>query len=589
MGGGGIHAEGDLLRITNCTIADNSSPSDRAAVLCSGGEVANTIFVGNMGVAVANFDSQAALTATHCLFHENAVGDYAFRGGVLVGGDAVNENAPGAKGNVSADPMFAGGPTGTWTEILAFNPSSNQTVLIDSGASFSPGGLAGRLMNVNTTQMFQSYVASNTVTSIAVVGDVTAIAEVGDAYQALDYRLQNGSAALDRGDPSAAPSTDFEGDPRPGEDGLVDIGMDEAPAAFLPLPIPSSTPTNTPTPTPTLAATLTPSADPTTTATVVATPTAAATPTGDPIQDVIVSFYRILLDRDPEPGAVNAWQTYFAYALSFDIDVRFIPREMARFFFLSEEYAVRDRTDAGFITDCYRVFLRRFPSQTDLDNWLGGEWNRSQVMTIFSESEEFANRIVGMFPGFGGDPTRNFVTTMYIGLLDRLVDKDGLEYATGLFDAAYAALGFVAQPPSAVTSRESIVAQPPPAVTIDAVDTIQESDPGEGAGATRRKRSDPGGGAGATRKRSGIAAVRAQAKQMAREVIVSPEFLGKQPTTADYVTRFYRAFLGRFPNDSEIAYWTGELDSSRRTADNLIGLFADSAEFTARLEERFGQ
>jgi hypothetical protein len=100
--------------------------------------------------------------------------------------------------------------------------------------------------------------------------------------------------------------------------------------------------------------------------------------------------------------------------------------------------------------------------------------------------------------------------------------------------------------------------------------------------------SDPGGGAGATRKRSGIEAVRAQAKQMAREVIVSPEFLGKQPTTGDYVVRFYRAFLGRFPNDAEIAYWSGELDSGRQDADGLINLFAGSVEFTARLEGFFG-
>jgi hypothetical protein len=147
-------------------------------------------------------------------------------------------------------------------------------------------------------------------------------------------------------------------------------------------------------------------------------------------------------------------------------------------------------------------------------------------MTIFSESEEFANRIQAMYPDLEGTPARNFVTFMYIGLLDRLVDQSGLEYASGLFDAAFAS--------------------------------------------------------------GGVDAVRAQAKQMAREVIVSAEFLGRQPTTADYVVRFYRAFLGRFPNDSEIAYWTGELDSGRRTTDNLIDLFADSTEFTARLQVYFG-
>ena len=287
---------------------------------------------------------------------------------------------------------------------------------------------------------------------------------------------------------------------------IVDTITLEAP------PTPTPEPTETPTPTP-----------PEATPTVYATPT----PTVEPIRELIRSFYNLVLGREPEAGAVDAWHIgYFQYAVNFNIDVRFIPREMARLFFLSQEYANRSRTNAEFITDCYRVFLNRDPSQTELDNWLGGVWNRSQVMTVFSESEEFANRIQAMYPGLEGTPARNLVTFMYIGLLDRLVDQSGLEYASGLFDAAFA-----------------------------------------------------GGG---------VEAVRAQAKQMAREVIVSPEFLGRQPATADYVVRFYRAFLGRFPNDSEIAYWTGELDSGRRTTDNLIDLFADSAEFTARLGEYFG-
>ena len=246
-----------------------------------------------------------------------------------------------------------------------------------------------------------------------------------------------------------------------------------------------------------------------------------------PIRELITSFYQGILGRDPEPGAVDSWEMgYFNYAVSFDIDVRFIPREMARLFFLSEEYAARNRANSEFITDCYQVFLNRPPSQTELDNWLSGVWNRSQVMTVFSESEEFANRIQAMYPGLEGDPTRNFVTTMYIGLLDRLVDKGGLEYAAGLFDSAYAS--------------------------------------------------------------GGVETVRAQAKQMAREVIVSVEFLGKQPTTADYVTRFYRAFLGRFPNDSEVTYWSGTVTGGSLTYHSLISLFADSEEFTARLNAFFG-
>ncbi|HUT25863.1 MAG TPA: DUF4214 domain-containing protein, partial [Sumerlaeia bacterium] len=277
----------------------------------------------------------------------------------------------------------------------------------------------------------------------------------------------------------------------------------------------------TPTPTPTVQPSPTPSPSPSPVHSPIPTPTqtpaagVTPTPTVEPIRALIDSFYQMVLGRAPEPGAVDAWHHgYFDHAVSFNIDVRFIPREMARLFFLSEEYAARNRTDQEFITDCYRVFLERDPNPQELADWLAGVWNRSQVMTIFSESEEFAARIAAMYPGLGGDPTRNFVTFMYIGLLDRLVDKDGLEYASGLFDVA--------------------------------------------------------------RIQGGTEAVRAQAKQMAREVIVSEEFLAKQPQTADYVVRFYRAFLGRFPNDTETTYWSGEIDSGRRTTDDAIELFADS-------------
>lgn len=53
---------------------------------------------------------------------------------------------------------------------------------------------------------------------------------------AFDYHLRNGSPALKHGDKTQAPAADFEGDPRPGGDSLVDIGADEAPSTDQPAP-----------------------------------------------------------------------------------------------------------------------------------------------------------------------------------------------------------------------------------------------------------------------------------------------------------------------------------------------------------------
>ncbi|HUT23542.1 MAG TPA: S8 family serine peptidase, partial [Sumerlaeia bacterium] len=250
------------------------------------------------------------------------------------------------------------------------------------------------------------------------------------------------------------------------------------------------------------------------------TPTVGPTPTPEPIQGLIESFYRLILGREAEPGAVDAWQHgYFDYAVGFDIDVRFVPREMARIFFLSDEYAARQRTNAEFIEDCYQAFLNRSPNPAELQDWLGGAWNRAQVMTVFSESQEFADRIAAMYPSRVGNRTKNFVTTLYIGLLDRLVDQGGLAHFAGLFD--------------------------------------QSQDK------------------------------RALAKWMAREVIASEEFLAKKPTTEDHVVRLYRAFLGRFPNDSEIAVWKAEIEAGRQTPNSLIDLFGDAPEFSQRLQDYF--
>jgi hypothetical protein len=238
--------------------------------------------------------------------------------------------------------------------------------------------------------------------------------------------------------------------------------------------------------------------------------------------EMVEGFYRRVLGREPEAGAVAAWRKgYFEYSVEFDIDVRFIPREMGRLFFLSEEYGNRNRNNGDFITDCYDTFLDRLPGESELGGWLRGVWNRAEVMTIFAGSEEFAARVEGIYPGLKGNSTKNFVTTMYIGLLDRLVDQGGLEHFAGLFD--------------------------------------QTAD------------------------------VRALAKWMARAVIASEEFQAKGPQTEDYVVRLYRAFLGRFPNDSEIAYWTGALQSGGKSIDDVIDLFGNSQEFTDRLDAHFGQ
>lgn len=244
---------------------------------------------------------------------------------------------------------------------------------------------------------------------------------------------------------------------------------------------------------------------------------------------LITSYYTQILGRGPEAGAVDAWYYgYFVAAVNLSVDVRFVPHEMGRLFFLSQEYASRNRTNAQFIRDCYEVFLRRTPAQSEVDAWLGdSSWNRPQVIALFAQSTEFSNYIRGAFPGITGVPIRNLVTAMYVGLLDRLVDGAGLAYFAGLFEWTYAI--------------------------------------------------------------AGIEGVRGEARTLGRLTLASAEYRSKNPTNATHVERLYRGFLGRFPATSELNYWRSELDAGRQTTDSLLDAFAASNEFTALLNTTFGQ
>jgi hypothetical protein len=115
---------------------------------------------------------------------------------------------------------------------------------------------------------------------------------------------------------------------------------------------------------------------------------------------------------------------------------------------------------------------------------------------------------------------------MYIGLLDRLVDSDGLLYSEDVFDTAFAA--------------------------------------------------------------QGIAGVRYAARELGVQIMASTEYQSTTPTNGMHVVRLYRAYLGRFPSTEELTYWQGQLDAQLLTPTSLINIFSESPEFTSRLHSYFG-
>jgi parallel beta-helix repeat protein len=219
--------------ILNCTISGNQN----RGIGChytSSPTVTNCIFENNAGWAIIEHYPDCNPVVSYCLFYANPTGDYYdYQTGGYTGANAINQYVPGASHNLDGDPMFAMEPGGTWTANYVYDGSTRLTTLTDANAAFTPGSLKGTVINPDLTQRQHWYVVDNTETTVVVAGN-SYVANTGNSYQFMDYHLQDGSMALDRADVASAPSADFEGNPRPGDDSLVDMGAYEADGAFLP-------------------------------------------------------------------------------------------------------------------------------------------------------------------------------------------------------------------------------------------------------------------------------------------------------------------------------------------------------------------
>ena len=66
----------------------------------------------------------------------------------------------------------------------------------------------------------------------------------------------------------------------------------------------------------------------------------------------------------------------------------------------------------------------------------------------------------------------------------------------------------------------------------------------------------------------------------AKEFFYSEEFIGKGLNDNDYVTRFYKTFMGREPDDAGKAHWLNQLSSGSMNRDQVFDFFSTCEEFT---------
>ena len=228
---GGIWGKSDSLQLTNCTVSCNAADLSHGSLIWSGQlSGVNSVFWGNGAEELSINEPDTIIELYNCDIQGGWSGQ---------GGD-----------NIDADPGFAAGPSGTWTAGGSYDSDKYQVTFTDAGASWEVNELAGMLLNPDTSQPLQFYIAGNTEDTITVwvdwqtVDDGTSWVTSGASYQVYDYHLAVGSPCIDTGTNDAAdlPSYDLDGNLRVwfgGTSWTVDMGVYEY--ASVPLDVTSMT------------------------------------------------------------------------------------------------------------------------------------------------------------------------------------------------------------------------------------------------------------------------------------------------------------------------------------------------------------
>ena len=186
--GGGVYSSLVIVRLRNNVICGNRTWDEGGGIYygsaSSGGEVRGNTISENYGGGIRA--GSGAPSIRNCIVWGN--------GDDLNGCSATYsdiEDGDAGTGNISDDPAFAGGPSGSWTANATYNSSTFQSTLTDGTASWTTNQFAGMLINPDTSEERQSVIVGNTATTITVWADVSSVGHAGDGYQIWDYHLKS--------------------------------------------------------------------------------------------------------------------------------------------------------------------------------------------------------------------------------------------------------------------------------------------------------------------------------------------------------------------------------------------------------------
>ena len=300
-------------------------------------------------------------------------------------------------------------------------------------------------------------------------------------------------------------------------------------------PTPAQTSTTSPTPAQSNTTTPTPAQSSTTTPTPSQgnsgnTPTPApvdtTTPTPAPeggednssdsgVDGFVERLYTIALGRSSDPAGQQSWVNTITSGQNTGADV-------ARGFLYSDEFLNKNMTNEDFVRTLYRTFFDREADQGGLAAWVGvldGGESKQNVIEGFINSTEWANVCVryGIPSGGTGTPS-----------VEVEPNQQTIDFATRLYTTCL------------------------------------------------NRNADQGGLMAWARQ---LANQRDTGTGAARGFFFSSEFTNQNVSNGEYVTRLYRTFMGREPDQAGYDAWVGQLDSGVSREEVFNG-FAASQEFT---------
>ena len=311
---------------------------------------------------------------------------------------------------------------------------------------------------------------------------------------------------------------------------MVMAGPDDATATPTKAP-PTKSPTKSPTKGPTKPPTKVPTKGPTATSTsrptekVTPTEEVMPTPTVKPdtesvkkIGEFVSRIYKYVLARNPEEGGEEFW---FNELYSFKLS----GAQIAVQFIFSEEFINRNTTDEEFVAILYWTFFNRAPEQDGFDFWVDsiktGQLSRTDVANGFINSKEWAN------------------TCAEYGILS------GVDVA--------------------------------PDVTIKPTDNTYSFVERMYTTAMGRESDEEGKKYWAGE----LANFRLTGEWVGGFFFLSDEMNNMKLSNKEFVTRLYKTFMDRDPEESGFKFWVQYLDDGNPRADVVYG-FTRSAEFVQK-------